>query len=170
MILIGIGSNLAYSPAATPRETAAAAVASFPAIGVRLIALSNWYASEPVPASDQQWFVNAVATVACSVGPEALLGQLLRLETRFGRVRGEANAARTLDLDLLDYDSRRLDTAKLILPHPRLHQRRFVLEPLCEIAPDWRHPRLGLNIAELIDLLPPGQPVTRLEGRARRPT
>jgi 2-amino-4-hydroxy-6-hydroxymethyldihydropteridine diphosphokinase len=162
VILIGIGSNLAFPPSATPRQTAEAAVAALPSIEVGLIAQSRWYASEPVPASDQPWFVNAVAVVASALDPEALLNRLLGLETRFGRVRGAANAARTLDLDLLDYDSRLYDTASLTLPHPRLHQRRFVLEPLRDVSPEWRHPRLGLNAAELIELLPPGQPVTQL--------
>ena len=162
MILIGIGSNLAHPPAATPRETAAAAIAALREIGAELIARSSWYASEPVPPSDQSWFVNAVAIVASRLAAEVLLDRLLRLETKFGRVRSLPDAARTLDLDLLDYDSGLSDTASLILPHPRLHQRRFVLEPLREIAPDWRHPRLGLGPAELIGRLPPGQPVIRL--------
>jgi 2-amino-4-hydroxy-6-hydroxymethyldihydropteridine diphosphokinase len=164
VVLIGIGSNLAHPPATTPRETAVAAVAVLPAIGVRVVALSGWYASEPVPASDQPWFVNAVAIVASDLAPEALLEGLLRLEAEFGRTRGAPDAARTLDLDLLDYGSRLSDTAMLILPHPRLHQRRFVLEPLREVAPDWRHPRLGLSAAELIGGLPSGQPVSRLDG------
>jgi 2-amino-4-hydroxy-6-hydroxymethyldihydropteridine diphosphokinase len=164
VFLIGIGSNLAHPPAATPRETAVAGIAALPGIGVRLIALSSWYASEPVPPSDQPWFVNAVAIVACELAPEALLDGLLALESKFGRARGAPDAARTLDLDLLDYDSRQIEAAALVLPHPRLHQRRFVLEPLREIAADWRHPRLGLGIAELIDRLPPGQPVIRLAG------
>jgi 2-amino-4-hydroxy-6-hydroxymethyldihydropteridine diphosphokinase len=164
VILIGVGSNLAYQPAATPCETADAAIAALPEIGVQLIARSSWYASEPVPVSDQPWFVNAVAIVATRFAPEVLLDRLLRLETKFGRVRGERNAARTLDLDLLDCDSRRCDTTTLILPHPRLHQRRFVLEPLREIAPEWRHPRLGLSPGQLLDHLPLGQSVIRLGG------
>lgn len=163
MILIGVGSNLPHAPALTPRETAAAAMGALPGIDVRLVALSNWYASEPVPASDQPWFVNAVARVTCGFAPEELLDRLLGLEAKFGRTRGAANAARTLDLDLLDYDSRLSDTATLTLPHPRLHLRRFVLEPLREIAPLWQHPGLGLSVAELIAELPPGQPVLRLE-------
>lgn len=163
MILIGIGSNLAQPPAATPRETAEAAVAALPGIGMRVLALSDWYASEPVPASDQPWFVNGVARVASALEPPALLERMLALEAQLGRIRGAPNAARTLDLDLLDYDSQLLETAPLILPHPRLHLRRFVLEPLREIAPGWRHPRLGRSAAELIDLLPAGQPVIRLE-------
>jgi 2-amino-4-hydroxy-6-hydroxymethyldihydropteridine diphosphokinase len=164
VILIGIGSNLAYPPAASPRETAEMALAALPAAGIRVIARSSWYASEPVPVSDQPWFVNAVAIVASALTPEGLLDRLLQVESEFGRVRGDKNAARTLDLDLLDYDSRKRDRPALILPHPRLHQRRFVLEPLFEVAPNWLHPLLGLGVAELIGNLPPDQRVSRLAG------
>ena len=163
MILIGIGTNLAYPPAASLRETVTAAVAALPSIGVCVVARSSWYASEPVPASAQSWFVNGVAIVATALDPRALLGRLLALEIEFGRIRAAPNAARTLDLDLLDYDSQLIDTTTLILPHPRLHLRRFVLEPLREVAPGWRHPRLGLSAAELIGLLSSAQSVIRLE-------
>lgn len=163
MILIGIGSNLAHPPADSPRATAEAALAALPTIGVRLLARSGWYLSEPMPASDQPWFVNAVAMVASDLAPEPLLDRLLRLERECGRVHGARNAARTLDLDLLDCDSRRCDSSTLVLPHPRLHERRFVLEPLREIAPDWRHPRLGLTAGELMERLPPGQRVVRFD-------
>jgi 2-amino-4-hydroxy-6-hydroxymethyldihydropteridine diphosphokinase len=163
VIVIGIGSNLAAPPAKTPLETARAALAELPRVGIHVVARSRWYQSEPVPASDQPWFVNAVAIVASQVGPEALLDRLLALEADFGRVRGAPNAARTLDLDLLDHDSCLYETATLTLPHPRLHQRRFVLEPLREIAPHWRHSRLGLTARELLDDLPPGQPVYRFD-------
>jgi 2-amino-4-hydroxy-6-hydroxymethyldihydropteridine diphosphokinase len=138
-------------------------VAALPAAGIRVVALSGWYASEPVPVSDQPWFVNAVMAVLTGLDPAALLSRLLGVEAEFGRVRRAPNAARTLDLDLLDYYSRRCDAAALTLPHPRLHLRRFVLEPLSEIAPAWRHPRLGLTAAELIAALPPGQRVERLD-------
>jgi len=163
MILIGIGSNLAHSPAQSPRATAEAALAALPGIGVRLLARSGWYLSEPQPASDQPWFVNAVASIASDLAPEALLDRLLRLEIAFGRTRSVPNAARTLDLDLLDYDSRQSESPSLILPHPRLHHRLFVLAPLREVAPGWRHPRLGLTVTELTERLPPGQLVSRLE-------
>lgn len=162
MILVGIGSNLAHAPAATPRDTAEAALAALAGVGVRIIARSGWYLSAPVPASDQPWFVNGVAMMASDLTPAALLDRLLALEVEFGRTRSVANAARTLDLDLLDHDSRLWETPALTLPHPRLHLRRFVLEPLREIAPGWHHPRLGLTAAELLDRLPPGQEVSRL--------
>lgn len=164
MILIGIGSNLPAAPAATPLETAQAALPALAAPHLHPVACSSWYESAPVPASDQPWFVNAVAMVAADIEPETLLARMLAVEARFGRRRGARNAARTLDLDLLDYDGLVIATPRLTLPHPRLHERRFVLEPLCEIAPGWRHPQLGATAAELLARLPPGQPVRRLPG------
>ena len=164
MILVAIGSNLAAPGFASPQDTVESAVAELPATGIAVVARSPWYLSEPVPASDQPWSVNGVVAVATELPPEALLARLLALETRFGRERGARNAARSLDLDLLDYDGRQCATASLVLPHPRLHERRFVLAPLCDVAPDWRHPELGMTAAELIARLPPGQPIRRLEG------
>ena len=98
-----------------------------------------------------------MALLSTDLEPDVLLSRMLDVEARFGRVRGERNAARTLDLDLLDYDGLIVDTARLVLPHPRLHERRFVLEPLDEIAPSWRHPVLGVTAAELLARLPPQQ-------------
>jgi len=146
-----------------------AAAAQLPAIGAAIVARSPWYLSEPVPASDQPWFVNGVAEVATALPPAELLARLLALETRFGRERGARDAARTLDLDLLDYDGRKCSTPDLVLPHPRLHERRFVLAPLCDIVPDWRHPRLGLTVAELLAGLPPGHPIRRIGDRKEGP-
>ena len=169
MILVGIGSNLAAAAYASPQDTAEAALTELPALGVAVVARSAWYLSEPVPASDQPWFVNAVAVVATDLLPDALLARLLALEARFGRLRAAPNAARTLDLDLLDYDGRQCATATLTLPHLRLHERRFVLVPLHDIAPDWRHPQLGMTAAELVARLPPGQQVRQLTGGSDRP-
>jgi 2-amino-4-hydroxy-6-hydroxymethyldihydropteridine diphosphokinase len=162
VILIGIGSNLAAPSFTSPRDTASAAVAQLPSIGVTVMRQSRWYLSEPVPPSQQPWYVNGVAAVETRLDPAALLAALLALEARFGRRRGGRNTARTLDLDLLDYEGRHCASERLTLPHPRLHERRFVLAPLAEIAPDWRHPHLAATAAELLRRLPPGQPVCRL--------
>jgi len=162
VILVGIGSNLAAPRFGSPQDTASAAVAQLPRIGAAVLGCSRWYLSEPVPPSDQPWYVNGVALVETRLAPPALLAALLALEARFGRRCGVANAARTLDLDLLDYDGRQSATKRLVLPHPRLHERRFVLAPLAEILPHWRHPRLRMTASELLRRLPPGQPVRAL--------
>ena len=162
MILIGIGSNLPAPGFASPLETAAAALRLLPEVGAAIVRRSRWYLSEPVPASDQPWYVNAVVVVDTGLAPAALLDALLGVEARFERRRGERNAARTLDLDLLDHDGRHCCSERLVLPHPRLHERRFVLAPLAETAPRWRHPVSGKTAGELLALLPPGQPVRAL--------
>jgi len=164
VILIGIGSNLAAPPFETPLETARAALPALAGPHLQPAMCSSWYGSAPLPLSDQPWFANAVAMLSTDLEPEVLLARMLDVEARFGRVRGERNAARTLDLDLLDYDGLIVDTPRLTLPHPRLHERRFVLEPLSEIAPRWRHPRLGLTAVELLVSLPAGQPIRKIGG------
>jgi 2-amino-4-hydroxy-6-hydroxymethyldihydropteridine diphosphokinase len=159
LILIGLGGNLASPRWGAPRETLAAAVAALDGEAVAVVARSRWYRSAPVPPSAQPWFVNAVVSVATAMPADELLVRLQAIETRFGRVRGERNAARVLDLDLLDYRGERIGSPDLTLPHPRLHQRRFVLEPLAEIAPQWRHPSLDLTARQLLARLEAGQPI-----------
>ena len=170
MILIGIGSNLAASGYPSPLATAGASLVRLPDAGIRVRRRSRWYVSEPVPRSDQPWYVNAVAAVETALAPAALLDALLALEAGFGRRRGAPNAARTLDLDLLDYDGTQCVGERLVLPHPRLHERRFVLAPLAEIAPEWRHPRSTKTASELLASLPPGeQPVRAVDDSGSYP-
>jgi 2-amino-4-hydroxy-6-hydroxymethyldihydropteridine diphosphokinase len=162
LILIGIGGNLASPQFGPPLDTLAAAMVALEAEGIRIATRSAWYRTEPVPSADQPWFVNAVASLITGLAARDLLAVLQVVEGQFGRVRGERNEARVLDLDLLDYQGQVIDTASLALPHPRLHQRRFVLVPLAEIAPDWRHPLSGLTAEQLLSRLAANQPVERL--------
>jgi 2-amino-4-hydroxy-6-hydroxymethyldihydropteridine diphosphokinase len=162
VILIGIGSNLPSPRYGPPRDVLAAALAEIAAADIGIATRSAWYRSEPVPRSDQPWFVNAVTAVTTDLGPHDLLAALQGLEEKFGRTRSEKNAARVLDLDLLDHHSQLVETPSLVLPHPLLHERRFVLVPLAEIAPDWRHPRLGLTAKQLLARLGAAQPVEPL--------
>lgn len=156
MILLGLGANLP-SAVGPPQKTLEAAIAAFEEAGVKIVARSRWYKTAPVPASDQPWFINGVMRVETQLGPEELLRLMQKIEARFGRQRGVRDAARTLDLDILDYDGRIDEAPGLVLPHPRMHQRAFVLKPLAEIAPAWRHPKLQEPIAALIAALPPEQ-------------
>jgi 2-amino-4-hydroxy-6-hydroxymethyldihydropteridine diphosphokinase len=160
MILIGLGANLP-SAAGPPAATLAAALAALGAAGVAIERRSPWYRSAPLPAGDQPWYVNAVAVARTGLGPAALLALLHRVEASFGRTRHRRNEARVLDLDLLDYDGLVRDDPP-VLPHPRLHERAFVLLPLRDVAPEWRHPIDGAGVAELIAALPADQSIGRL--------
>ena len=163
-ILIALGANLPSPRFGAPRATLEAALAAIAAAGVGILKRSSWWESEPVPVSDQPWYVNGVASVATKLGPVQLLALLHRVEAEFGRVRGARNEARLLDLDLLAYGDRRRDGPEPpLLPHPRLADRAFVLLPLAEVAPDWRHPLTGESLRQLIARLPAGQKIRRLE-------
>ncbi|MFM2045714.1 MAG: 2-amino-4-hydroxy-6-hydroxymethyldihydropteridine diphosphokinase [Pseudomonadota bacterium] len=165
MIYIGIGSNLSDAVHGGPREICTAALDHLGAEGVRITGLSPWYESAPVPLSDQPWFVNAVAAVETDRSAADLLGLLHGVEAAFGRVRREVNEARVLDLDLLDYRGQiSSGGAGPVLPHPRLHLRGFVLLPLRDVAPGWRHPVTGQGIDALIATLDPGQTTRPLPG------
>ena len=121
-------------------------------------ARSPLYETEPIHLERQDWFVNGVAKISTDLEPEHLLAQLKAIEHSMGRRPGEAMfGPRTLDLDILFYDDRVLRTTLLEIPHPRLHQRRFVLRPLCNIAPDLAHPVLGQTIRSLLSDLKDGE-------------
>ena len=159
MILIGLGANLPSVEFGAPPASLEAALGLLQQSGVALVRRSRWYRTAPVPISDQPWFVNGVAAIETALDPAALLALMQTIEGRFGRVRRERNAARVLDLDLLDYAGRVSEPhdPPPILPHPRLAERAFVLRPLAEVAPRWRHPATGAAIADLLRRLPPGQ-------------
>jgi 2-amino-4-hydroxy-6-hydroxymethyldihydropteridine diphosphokinase len=159
MILVALGGNLDSPVYGPPRATLTAALDALAAHEVRVVVQSRWYRTAPVPVSDQPWFVNLVVQVETALTPQALLAALKALEAAFGRESGERNAARILDLDIIDYDGRILSTPALTLPHPRLDQRAFVLMPLRDVAPGWQHPLSGQTVDALIAALPSGQAI-----------
>ena len=163
MIIIGLGSNLPGSDGASPRQNLEAALEKLAAGGVEIMVRSSWHDTEPVPPSDQPNFANGVAEVRTNLSPQIMMQEMLEVEASFGRQRRTRWEARVLDLDIIDYDGLILpdeagwmaageaETGAIVLPHPRMHQRRFVLEPLAEIRPGWTHPVLGLTVEELLD-------------------
>lgn len=164
MILIGLGSNLTTPRLKSSQAVLEEALNTLEKRNITIVRRSSWYRTAPVPPSDQPWFVNGVAQIATTLPPRALLEALHAVEAEYGRVRSVRNASRTLDLDLLAYGERVIDEpGGLRVPHPRLAERAFVLQPLAELAPRWRHPESGLTAEALLARLPAGQAVERLE-------
>lgn len=160
MIVIALGANL-DSHAGPPRETLPAACDALRERNVRIVALSPLYRTRAWPDPSDPDYVNAVALADTALDPRELMAALEQTETFFGRKRSTKNAPRTLDLDLIDYDGR-VEDGPPLLPHPRMDVRAFVLAPLADIAPGWRHPVSGKTVRELIAELPDG-----LDGIAR---
>ena len=164
MIVVGIGANLPAPDGALPLEAARRAAGRLDALpGLRLRALSRWFHTEPVPPSGQPCYVNAIALLGpepAATEPDAadLLAWLQGIEAQAGRTRGERNAARTLDLDIIAMGEAGgvvRAAPDPVLPHPRAHLRAFVLIPLLDVAPGWVHPVLGRSGRDLLAELPP---------------
>lgn len=160
MIAIALGANLP-SKIGAPIETLMHALDQFSSHGLTVLDRSHWYETAPVPASDQPLYVNGVVAIDTDRSPTETLNILLSIEDDYGRERGELNAARTLDLDVLDFNGR-VEDGPPILPHPRLENRSFVLFPLRDIAPQWLHPVSGMGVDALIFELPDGDVIRRL--------
>lgn len=159
MILIALGANLP-SPAGAPTETLRQALFRLAQRSITVEMQSGFYKTAAWPAPGDPPFINAVASVRTELDPAQLLTLLHEIEALFGRRRGAANAPRTLDLDIIDFDQR-VEQGPPELPHPRMHKRLFVLCPLRDVAPAWRHPVLHASVGELIAALPPA-PIERI--------
>jgi 2-amino-4-hydroxy-6-hydroxymethyldihydropteridine diphosphokinase len=138
------------------------AIAELANVG-RVTAISSFYETEPVEFLDQAWFVNCAVGLETSLAPEQLMSKLLEIEQEMGRQRMQKKGPRTIDIDILLFGKRVIDSPRLRVPHPEMRQRRFVLEPLAEIAPELRHPLLKKTVRELLGDLPPGQLVRKLK-------
>lgn len=145
---MALGGNLA-GDFASSEALLEAALARFPQAGLPVLARSGWWRSAAWPDPSGNEYRNAVTIVEANGPAPAVLEALFAIERAFGRIRGLANAPRTLDLDLIAYGRHVVDAPGLVLPHPRAHERLFVMGPLAEIAPGWRHPVSGRTAAEL---------------------
>ena len=154
MILIGVGANLTTPEGRSPLETCSAAVVAIQAIpSLRFVTASPWYRTAAIPKSTQPDYCNGVVRLEGEIGPVDLLAALHEIEDGFGRVRTVPNAARILDLDIIDLNGIIRAIQPAILPHPRAHLRAFVLRPILDVAPGWRHPTLRRGVASmLVDL------------------
>jgi len=161
-IYVGLGSNLPSPTHGEPRAVLEASLRLMAEAGVHIVARSSWWRTAPVPVTlDQPWYTNRVVEIATAPPPPELMTLLLDIEARLGRTRDQRWEARVIDLDLIDYDGRIEPGPTAILPHPRMGERGFVLKPLAELAPAWRHPVTGAAIAALIAALPAEQVVEK---------
>ncbi|MBI5967168.1 MAG: 2-amino-4-hydroxy-6-hydroxymethyldihydropteridine diphosphokinase [Deltaproteobacteria bacterium] len=165
LVYIGIGSNLG-DKLGNCRRAIAAIVADR---RNQLMKCSPFYQTEPVGKKDQDWFVNGVVAVETSQGPREFLDFLLAIERMMGRERGEPWGPRVIDLDLLFFGNEILKEGDLQIPHPRLHERRFVLVPLRDIAPHHGHPLIGKTISQILSELPEEEKVLPFPEAGQRP-
>lgn len=128
-----------------------------------VVAVSSFYETEPVEVTDQPWFLNCAVALATEKMPRELLGGILDIEREMGRRRIQKKGPRNIDLDILLFGDSVIESEGLTIPHPAMLERRFVLEPLAEIAPDVRHPVINKTIRELRDALPAGQTVRKVK-------
>ena len=164
MILIGLGSNLTTEQYTTSSDVINAALSALENENIQIDLCSDFYETEPVPVSDQPWYINAVAKIKTDLGAKELLNRLHTIEEKIGRVRRDRWEARIIDIDLLCYGDLVLpnkanwhslasdaNKKQMIVPHSRMHERNFVLIPLLEIAPLWVHPVFNKNTRQLLN-------------------
>ncbi|MGA8428881.1 MAG: 2-amino-4-hydroxy-6-hydroxymethyldihydropteridine diphosphokinase [Candidatus Sulfotelmatobacter sp.] len=153
---LSLGSNIGDREAAL-RE----AIQRLAAIG-RVELVSSIYETEPVEVTDQPWFLNCAVAMETEKTPEQLLSEILSIEEEMGRRRVQEKGPRNIDVDILLYGGAVVESPSLTIPHPAMQQRRFVLEPLAEIAPEARNHGSGRSVREMLEALPPGQAVRKI--------
>jgi len=161
LVYLSLGSNVG------DRDTQLRdAQARLGALG-RVAAVSSVYETEPVEFTEQAWFLNCVLALETILTPQQLMSAILRIEQEMGRRRTQNKGPRSIDIDILLFGNEIIELKDLTIPHPAMHQRRFVLGPLAEIAPEVIHPILKMTIRELLDALPPGQAIRKLKHEPR---
>lgn len=155
-VYLSLGSNLGDRAANLQQ-----AIEKLSDLGI-VTAVSSFYDTEPVEMTNQPWFLNCAVRLDTEKMPRQLIAGILALEQSMGRQRKQQKGPRIIDIDVLLFGSSIVELPNLTIPHPRMHQRRFVLEPLAEIASDARHPVFKRTIRDLRDMLPPGQTVKKL--------
>ncbi|MBV9180107.1 MAG: 2-amino-4-hydroxy-6-hydroxymethyldihydropteridine diphosphokinase [Acidobacteria bacterium] len=156
MVYLSLGSNLGDRG-----HNLRTAIQNLAHLGT-IVRVSSFYETEPLELVSQPWFLNCAVKLDTEKMPRQLISGILNLERSLGRQRIEAKGPRTIDIDVLLFGTSIIDLPALSVPHPRLHERRFVLEPMVEIAPDARHPVLRRTMRELRDALPQGQKVKKI--------
>ncbi len=157
LVYLSLGSNVG-DRVAQLRD----ALARLSVIG-HVVAVSSVYETEPVEFTQQPWFLNCAVVLETDKTPQQLMSVILGIEEEMGRRRVQKKGPRSIDIDILLFDDTIMESKELTIPHPAMHQRRFVLEPLAEIAPEVLHPPLKKTIRELRDALPEGQVVRRVQ-------
>jgi 2-amino-4-hydroxy-6-hydroxymethyldihydropteridine diphosphokinase len=152
LIYLGLGSNLGDLQA-----NLRAAIAKLGADDLRVLRVSPVYETAPVDLTDQPWFLNLVVEAETSLSPSDLLARILSVEAALGRVRDIPKGPRSIDIDILLYGAETVSAARLEIPHPRMAERRFVLAPLADLAPDIIHPVAQRTIRELLQSAPPSE-------------
>jgi len=156
-VYLSLGSNVG-DRVAHLRE----AMARLESVG-RVVSVSSFYETEPVEVTDQPWFLNCAVGLETALTAEQLMARILRIEQEMGRRRVQRKGPRMIDIDILLFGDLILDLPDVTIPHPAMQERRFVLEPLAEIAAEARHPGVKMTIRELLEALPAGQIVRRTE-------
>ena len=156
-VYLSLGSNLG-DRAANLRT----AIQNLQELG-QVITTSSFYETEPVDVKEQPWFLNCAVKLETELMPKQLLKAVLALEERMGRRRKQAKGPRTIDVDILLFGNSTIESKELVVPHPRMHERRFVLEPMAEIASDVRHPGLKKSMRELRDAIADGAALKRVK-------
>ncbi|MBL42217.1 MAG: 2-amino-4-hydroxy-6-hydroxymethyldihydropteridine diphosphokinase [Rhodospirillaceae bacterium] len=161
MIYIGLGANLKYKKNLSLVDSLNLAIEKMSYLSIKVLNKSSFFSSAPVPLTNQPWFVNSVISIETTFAPVELLKNLHSIEKEFGRKRDKKWGPRSLDLDVISYNKIK-SISKINLPHPRMHERAFVLYPLKELDKNWIHPISGKSVSQLINELPVGQVIRKI--------